>query len=62
MPAPVKVTEEDPDRQIAGMQCKIEVLRRTAAHLTGPQLQLRIEAIVEKFTDVQADLGPKRKP
>ena len=31
------------------------------AYLTGPQFRHRIEAIVEKFTDMSADLDRERK-
>jgi hypothetical protein len=30
-------------------------------YLTGPRFRLRVEAIVEKFTDMQADLDRERK-
>ena len=31
------------------------------AYLTGPRFRHRIDAIVEKFTDMQADLDRERK-
>jgi len=41
-----------------GQRCKMELMYQ---YLTGPQFRLRIEAIVEKFTDMQADLDRERK-
>jgi hypothetical protein len=40
-----------------GQQTKTEVMY---AYLTGPRFRHRIEAIVEKFTDMQADLNRER--
>ena len=40
-----------------GQQTKTEVMY---AYLTGPRFRRRIEAIVEKFTDMQADLDRER--
>ncbi len=42
----------------AGQRSKMELMYQ---YLTGPQFRLRIEAIVEKFTDMQADLDRERK-
>jgi hypothetical protein len=41
-----------------GQQSKMEL---TYAYLTGPRFRHRIDAIVEKFTDMQADLDRERK-
>ena len=41
-----------------GQRGKMELMYQ---YLTGPQFRLRIEAIVEKFTDMQADLDRERK-
>jgi hypothetical protein len=41
-----------------GQQTKMEM---TYAYLTGPRFRHRIDAIVEKFTDMQADLDRERK-
>jgi hypothetical protein len=42
----------------AGQQTKIELVYQ---YLTGPRFRRRIDAIVEKFTDMQADLDRERK-
>lgn len=41
-----------------GQQTKMEMVY---AYLTGPRFRQRIDAIVEKFTDMQADLDRERK-
>jgi hypothetical protein len=41
-----------------GQQTKMDMVYR---YLTGPRFRLRIEAIVEKFTDMQQDLDRERK-
>jgi hypothetical protein len=41
-----------------GQQTKMEV---TYQYLTGPRFRHRIEAVVERFTDMQADLDRERK-
>jgi hypothetical protein len=41
-----------------GQQTKMEAMY---AYLTGPRFRHRIDAIVEKFTDMQADLERERK-
>lgn len=41
-----------------GQRNKMELMYQ---YLTGPQFRQRIEAIVEKFTDMQADLNRERK-
>lgn len=41
-----------------GQRSKMELMYQ---YLTGPQFRLRIEAIVDKFTDMQADLDRERK-
>lgn len=41
-----------------GQQSKMEILYQ---YLTGPRFRHRVEAIVEKFTDMQADLERERK-
>jgi hypothetical protein len=47
------------NRQIAnGQQTKMEMVYQ---YLTGPQFRNRIDVIVEKFTDMQADLDRERK-
>jgi hypothetical protein len=43
---------------LEGQQTKTELMY---AYLTGPRFRHRIEAIVEKFTDMQADLDRERK-
>ena len=42
----------------AGQRSKMDLMYQ---YLTGPQFRLRIEAIVDKFTDMQADLDRERK-
>ena len=42
-----------------GQQTKTEFVY---SYLTGPRFRHRIEAIVEKFTDMQKDLDRERKP
>jgi hypothetical protein len=41
-----------------GQQIKMELVY---AYLTGPRFRHRIDAIVEKFTDMQTDLDRERK-
>ena len=41
-----------------GQQTKMELVYD---YLTGPNFRLRVEAIVEKFSDMQADLDRERK-
>jgi len=41
-----------------GQQTKMEMVYQ---YLTGPRFRHRIEAIVEKFSDMQADLDKERK-
>lgn len=41
-----------------GQQTKMELVYQ---YLTGPRFRLRVEAIVEKFTDMQSDLDRERK-
>jgi hypothetical protein len=41
-----------------GQQTKMEVMYQ---YLTGPRFRHRIEAVVERFTDMQADLDRERK-
>jgi hypothetical protein len=41
-----------------GQQTKMELVYQ---YLTGPRFRLRVEAIVEKFADMQADLERERK-
>ncbi|MGX9393319.1 DUF2130 domain-containing protein [Nitrobacteraceae bacterium UC4446_H13] len=41
-----------------GQRSKMELMYQ---YLTGPRFRLRIEAIVDKFTDMQADLDRERK-
>lgn len=41
-----------------GQQTKMEMVYK---YLTGPRFRLRVEAIVEKFSDMQADLDKERK-
>lgn len=41
-----------------GQQTKMELVYK---YLTGPRFRLRVEAIVEKFSDMQADLDKERK-
>ena len=46
-------------RQAAeGQQTKMELIYQ---YLTGPRFKLRVQAIVEKFADMQADLDKERK-
>jgi hypothetical protein len=42
-----------------GQQSKMELVYQ---YLTGPRFRHRIEAVVERFTDMQADLERERKP
>jgi hypothetical protein len=42
----------------AGQQTKMELVYQ---YLTGPAFRLRVQAIVEKFSDMQADLEKERK-
>jgi hypothetical protein len=41
-----------------GQQTKMELVYQ---YLTGPRFRHRIEAVVERFTDMQADLDRERK-
>ena len=41
-----------------GQQTKMELVYQ---YLTGPRFRQRIEAVVERFTDMQADLDRERK-
>src|SRR5215831_15122330 len=41
-----------------GQQTKMELIYQ---YLTGPRFRQRIEAVVERFTDMQADLDRERK-
>jgi hypothetical protein len=41
-----------------GQQTKMEMIYR---YLTGPRFRHRIEAVVERFTEMQADLDRERK-
>ena len=41
-----------------GQQTKMELVYQ---YLTGPRFRQRIEAVVERFRDMQADLDPERK-
>lgn len=45
-------------RAIEGRRTKVELAYKC---LTGPQFRQRIEAIVEKFTDMRVDLDRERK-
>ena len=42
-----------------GQRSKMEMV---CQYLTGPHFRHRIEAIIEKFTDMQVDLDRERKP
>jgi len=49
------------EEQIASMQHQIEEMELIYQYLTGPRFRQRIEAIVERFSDMQTDLERERK-
>ena len=49
------------EEQIASMQRRMEDLHLIYQYLTGPRFRQRIEAIVEKFSNMQTDLERERK-
>lgn len=49
------------EQQIACMQRQLEDLELIYQYLTGPHFRQRIEAIVEKFSNMQTDLERERK-
>ena len=49
------------EEQIASMQRQLEDLELIYQYLTGPRFRQRIEAIVEKFSNMQTDLERERK-
>jgi hypothetical protein len=55
----LKISEKE--EQIAAMQRQIEEMEQIYQYLTGPRFRQRIEAIVEKFSDMQTDLERERK-
>jgi hypothetical protein len=55
----LKVLEKE--HQIASMQHQIEEMELIYRYLTGPRFRRRIEAIVEKFSEMQTDLERERK-
>jgi hypothetical protein len=55
----LKVLERE--EQIASMQRQIEEMKLIHQYLTGPRFRQRIEAIVEKFSNMQTDLERERK-
>jgi hypothetical protein len=55
----LKVLEKE--EQIASMQRQIEEIELIYQYLTGPRFRQRIEAIVEKFSNMQTDLERERK-
>ena len=55
----LKVLEKE--EQIASMQRQIEETELIYQYLTGPRFRQRIEAIVEKFSNMQTDLERERK-
>jgi hypothetical protein len=57
----LKLRVLEKEEQIASMQRQTEELELIYQYLTGPRFRQRIEAIVEKFSDMQTDLGRERK-
>jgi hypothetical protein len=55
----LKVSEKE--ERIASMQRQMEEMELISQYLTGPRFRQRIEAIVEKFSDMQTDLERERK-
>ena len=55
----LKVLEKE--EQIASMQRQTEEMELIYQYLTGPHFRQRIEAIVERFSDMQTDLERERK-
>jgi len=55
----LKVSEKE--EQIASLQSQIGEMELISQYLTGPRFRQRIEAIVEKFSDMQTDLERERK-
>jgi hypothetical protein len=55
----LKVSEKE--EQIASLQSQIDEMELISQYLTGPGFRQRIEAIVEKFSDMQTDLERERK-
>jgi hypothetical protein len=55
----LKVSEKE--EQIASLQSQIGKMELISQYLTGPRFRQRIEAIVEKFSDMQTDLERERK-
>ena len=49
------------EKQIASMQRQLQDLEQIYQYLTGPGFRQRIEAIVEKFSNMQTDLERERK-
>ena len=49
------------EEQIASMQRQLEDLELIYQYLTGPRFRQRIEAIVEKFSNMQTDIERERK-
>ena len=47
--------------EIASMQRQLEDLKLIYQYLTGPHFRQQIEAIVEKFSNMQADIERERK-
>jgi hypothetical protein len=55
----LKVLEKE--EQIASLQSRMDEMELISQYLTGPRFRQRIEAIVEKFSDMQTDLERERK-
>lgn len=49
------------EKQIASMQRQLQDLEQIYQYLTGPRFRQRIEAIAEKFSNMQTDLERERK-
>jgi hypothetical protein len=57
----LKLNILDKEERIASMQGQLEHLERIYQYLTGPRFRQRIEAIVEKFSNMGTDLERERK-
>jgi hypothetical protein len=57
----VNLRVSEKEEQIASMHHQIEQMELIYQYLTGPRFRQRIEAIAEKFTDMQTDLERERK-
>jgi hypothetical protein len=57
----LRLNMREKEEQIASMQRQLEDLELIYQYLTGPRFRQRIEAIVEKFSNMQTDIERERK-